>query len=146
MHPGRQTRGHSTDATYRHSNQRTRVSTYATVHMVAWALGNGKLPHNLVDVETAHPRHCSTSLNDANEEPCTQVNERGSVPMPHMWHGHWGIGHMPNCECTHIPIAVFLLTPRLQTRNHSAPRTANERQQHPCPPMPRMWRGWAHSK
>ena len=94
---------------------------------MAWVLGNGKLPHDLINVETAHPWHCSTSLNDANEEPHTQVNEQGSVPMPHMWHGHWGIGHTPNCECAHIPIAVFSLTPCLQTRNHGAPRTANER-------------------
>jgi len=43
--------------------------------MVTWALGNGKLPHDLVDVKTAHPQHRSTSPNDANEEPHTQVNE-----------------------------------------------------------------------
>jgi len=39
----------------------------------------------------------------------------------------------------HIPITIFSLTPRLQTRNHGPPRTANERRQHPYPPMPCMW-------
>ena len=120
-------------------DQRMRVSAHVTICMVTWALGNGKLPHDLVDVKTAHPQHRSTSPNDTNEEPRTQVNERGSAPMPRTWHGRWGIGHTPNRECAHIPIAVFSLTPCLQTRNHSTPRTANERWQHPCPPMPHMW-------
>ena len=29
--------------------------------------------------------------------------------MSCMWHGHWGIGHMPHRECAHIPMAVFPL-------------------------------------
>jgi len=150
-------------------DQRTRVSAHATIHMVAWALGNGKLPHDLVDVETAHPQHRSTSLNDTNKEPHTQVNERGSAPMPHTWalgnwthtqpwvcpyphrhlltnpsfanqepqhtqdckrevaapmphtwHGCWGIGNTPNKWVPHdaMPSSPPLLTPHFQTSSH----------------------------
>ncbi|KIJ97982.1 hypothetical protein K443DRAFT_9498 [Laccaria amethystina LaAM-08-1] len=60
-----------------------------------------------IAIERAHPRHRRTSPNDANERPHTQVRERGSPPMPRTQHGHWGIGHMPNHECAHIPVPSF---------------------------------------
>ena len=45
--------------------------------MVAWALGNGKLPHDPITIETTHPHHCSSTLNDTNKDPCTQIGEQG---------------------------------------------------------------------
>jgi hypothetical protein len=62
------------------------------------------MPRHRRDSSPASPQY---QLNDANEAPRTQVNKRGSAPMPCTWHGRWGIGHTPNRECAHIPVAPF---------------------------------------
>ena len=50
-----------------------------SAHATYSGMGTGKckLPHDPITVETTHPHHRSSSPNDANKDPCTQIGERG---------------------------------------------------------------------
>jgi len=65
---------HPNDA---NGERQTQDSKWGTVPYMAWALGNGKLPHDPITIETTHPHHHSSTPNDANKDPCTQIGEQG---------------------------------------------------------------------
>jgi hypothetical protein len=62
------------------------------------------LPRRRQDSSSASPHY---QLNDPDEAPRTQDNKRGSAPTSRTWPGRWGIGHTPNRECAHFPVAFL---------------------------------------
>jgi len=100
-------------------------------HAMYGGMGAGKckLPHDPITVETAHPRHHSSSLNDANEDPCTQIGERGhwESRLPANEGGTAPMGAVELVSAPTTPLSFTpLLTCRMPPTYHGSPRTANE--------------------